>query len=105
MSGNFWDGYITFEDIAGYAIHWIATLADPVLFRYAKVDIDWRPNPAGYFAPGAVVVCPGVSSRYNISYGVQIGQRDESTCSCGEVPFVEQASISSIAADGGKLTE
>lgn len=92
---SFWGGYMTLEQTDGYVIPWIATLATPVLYRYAKVEIDAQTNPAGYFDLGAVVISPGITPRYNISYGIQFGHRDDSRRerSRGAVPFVDQATL------------
>lgn len=92
---RFWDGYLTLEEVEGYVIPWIYVLPAEVLYRYVKVEIDARSNPAGYFDLGAVVVSPGVRPRYNLSYGVQLGYRDDSRRerSRGGVPFVDQAEL------------
>lgn len=92
---HFRDGYLTAEETAGLMIPWIVVLPAPVLFRYVKVEIDARANPAGFFDLGAVVISPGISPRYNISYGVQFALRDDSRRerSKGAVPFVDQAEL------------
>ncbi len=75
---SFATGRLSAEVAADYRVAWLYVAGAEVLGRYWRLEINASGNTDGFIDIGRLVVARGWTPKYNVSYGVQFGWRDDS---------------------------